>query len=51
MKDSPCATCKVKGCNMMCPKWKIWFSSEWRKVRRMFAKLGFEVEVKDDAAD
>ena len=34
MKVSPCVTCEVKRCNMMCPKWKMWFAREWNKIRR-----------------
>ena len=52
MKESPCKSCSYNAaCGVKCSKWTIWFSAEWRRLRRMFAELGYEVEVEGDATD
>lgn len=51
LRESPCDSCSyAESCGVKCQKWNIWFSAEWRRIRRMFAELGFELEVKDDDA-
>ena len=37
MKPSPCVNCENSNTkHPPCDKWKMWFSIEWRKIRKMF---------------
>ena len=40
MSKSPCSTCpKERQCeNKECPKWKTWFTQDWKKFNNYYNK-------------